>query len=177
MRRIIGILDRALAVFTDYLTAALLLTITLVVLYSVVMRYVFQDPPFWSDVISMFANMGMILLGLSLTVRGRDLIAMQALYEKISPLFALALDALWNGVILLFSLIYTWYGLEAALNIPGFYWELGGLEQRYPAMIMPVSGVLLIIACIGVLVQDIKKYRVLRAGAAGGANGLTGGPS
>ena len=80
-------------------------------------------PPFWSDRISIFANMGMILFGLSLTVRGRDLIAMQALYEKVSPAFALMLDATWNAVILVFSVIFAWYGVEAAVNMPGQYWD------------------------------------------------------
>ena len=48
---------------------------------------------------------------------------MQALYEKISPMFALVLDATWNAVILIFSVVYSWYGLEAAVNMPGQYWD------------------------------------------------------
>ncbi len=168
MKSLLHTIDHGLERLSDHLTSLLLLTIAVVVLYSVLMRYVFLQPPFWTDVISMFANMGMILIGLSITVRSRELIAMQALYESISPRFALILDAFWNFVILIFSMIYTWFGLEAALNIPGFYWELGGLEQKYPAMIMPISGVLLIIASTGVLVQDLKRYRALDLGASDG---------
>ncbi len=168
MKTILHTLDRGLERASDHVTSLLLLTIAVVVLYSVVMRYVFLEPPFWTDVISMFANMGMILIGLSITVRSRELIAMQALYESISPRLALVLDAFWNLVILVFSVIYSWFGLEAALNIPGFYWELGGLEQKYPAMIMPLSGVLLIIASTGVLVQDLKRFRTLETGESDG---------
>lgn len=201
MKTIIIKLDHALDRLTDHVTSLLLLTIVLVVLYSVVMRYVFSYPPFWSDRISIFANIGMILCGLSLTVRSGDLIAMQALYEKISPMFALLLDATWNGVILIFSMIFAWYGLEVALNMPGQYWDFqdfcidmgfqqetsenilfmifksvgdlvglavrpfcvdGAVPQRYLALLMPVSGVLLIIASIGVIVRDVKKIKALR---------------
>lgn len=201
MKTIILKLDHALDRLTDHVTSLLLLMIVLVVLYSVVMRYVFNHPPFWSDRISIFANIGMILFGLSLTVRSGELIAMQALYEKISPMFALVLDATWNGVILIFSMIYTWYGLEVALNMPGQYWDFqdfcidmgfaeetttnvlfmifksfeevvgfavkpfcveGAVPQKYLAMLMPASGVLLVIASIGVIIRDANKINTLR---------------
>lgn len=201
MKRAILKLDHAIDRLTDHMTSLLLLMIVLVVLYSVVMRYVFNHPPFWSDRISIFANIGMILFGLSMTVRSGELIAMQALYEKVSPMFALVLDATWNGVILIFSMIYAWYGLEVALNMPGQYWDFqdfcidmgfakettenilfmifrsfedlvgfavkpfcveGAVPQKYLAMLMPASGVLLVIASIGVIIRDARKISALR---------------
>ena len=188
-----GLLDRV----TRLATSLCLLIIILVVLYAVLLRYVFDAPPFWSDRIGVFANVAMILCGLSLTVRNRELIAMQALYEKVSPKFALMLDGAWNLLILIFSLIFAWFGLEAAINMPGQYWDFqdfcidlgldqeeqrslifsivksaeslvemavqpfcvdGAVPQKYLAMLMPVSGVLLVIASLGILLQDIKAY-------------------
>lgn len=154
--------DRVIEVVTDEAASLLLLMLTIVILYSVVMRYVFSQPPFWSDVVSVFGNVAMILLGLSLTVRGRELIAMQALYEKISPLLALILDTGWNALILVFSVIFTWYGLEAAMAVPGFYWELGMLPQKYPMMILPISGVLLVLASTSILLRDIRRFVTLK---------------
>jgi TRAP-type C4-dicarboxylate transport system permease small subunit len=205
MQRAIGKIDRAIGWLTDQISGLLLLTIAVVVLYNVLMRYVFDAPPFWSDRISVFANMGMILFGFSLTVRGRDLIAMQALYEKISPTLALVLDSLWNAIILIFSLVFAWYGVEAAVNMPGQYWDFqdfcidlglgdaetkgvlltffksfeelialivrpfcvdGAVPQKYLAILMPVSGVLLVIASLGVLIEDAKRFVALRRGEA-----------
>ncbi len=200
MKSIISRLDNALGRLTDYLTSLLLLTIVFVVLYSVVMRYLFDHPPFWADRISIFANIGMILLGFSLTVRNGDLIAMQALYEKVSPMFALVLDATWNAIILIFSIIFAWYGLEAAITMPGQYWDFmdfcidmnnvgdnenflyrtlilveevvgyavqpfcvdGAIPQKYLAILMPIAGVLLVIASAGVIVRDFRKIQDLR---------------
>ena len=201
MKQIIIKLDHALGRLTEQVTSALLMIIVLVVLYSVLMRYVFNHPPFWSDRISIFANIGMILFGLSLTVRGGDLIAMQALYEKVSPIFALYLDATWNLIIFIFSVVYAWYGLEAAINMPGQYWDFqefcidlgmaqngpenflltifksfenivgyavrpfcvdGAIPQKYLAMLMPISGILLVIASIGVIIRDAKKIIAMR---------------
>lgn len=193
-------LDRVLGRVTDYITSLLLLTVVLVVLYSVVMRYIFNHPSFWTDRITIFANVGMILLGLSLTVRNGDLIAMQALYEKVSPMVALLLETTWNGAILAFSAMFAWYGLEVAMTMPGQYWDFmdfcidldnasdggnilfqifmlvddvvgyavrpfcvdGAIPQKYLAMLMPISGLLLVIASVGVIVRDIRKIQNLR---------------
>ena len=189
-------IDQAIRWLSRQLTSAFLLLIVLVVLYSVLLRYVFDAPPFWSDRIGVFANMAMVLIGLGITVRNRELIAMQGLYEKISKTFALALETLWNVVILAFALMFTWYGAEAAANMPGQYWDFqdfcidlsfgdepepgpllsaikvvesaigamvrpfcvdGAVPQKYLAMLMPVSGVLICIASVAVLIEDIRK--------------------
>ena len=197
-------IDQAIAWLSRQLTNTFLLVIVLVVLYSVLLRYVFDAPPFWSDRIGVFANMAMVLVGLSITVRNRELIAMQGLYEKISKNFALALETMWNVVILVFALMFTWYGADAAVNMPGQYWDFqdfcidlsfgdeqapgallaaikftesaigamvrplcvdGAVPQRYLAMLMPVSGVLVILASLAVLIEDIRKILAGRGGA------------
>jgi len=188
-------LDRAIAWASDLAATALLGLLVLVVLYNVLMRYGFDQPPFWTDRVGTSANMAMVLIGLSLAVRHRDLIAMQALYEQISPRLALILDAVWNGIILGFSIIFVWHGTIAAINMPGMYWDFqafcvsvslgppdtswlvsavklfedliafiisplcveGAVPQRYMAMLMPISGVLLVISSLGVLIEDIRR--------------------
>ena len=142
-----------------WLCNALLLAMTLIVIYSVVLRYVFGNPPFWSDVLSTLANVALVLLGLSIAIRRRDHIAMQALYEKVSPRFATALDLLWNLLVLAFAVIFTVYGADVAMKVPGFYWELNMLPEKVPMTIVPVAGALLIIASLGVLVKDVARLR------------------
>lgn len=208
MSAILTHIDRAIGWLTSQVTNIFLLVIVLVVLYSVLLRYVLDLPPFWSDRIGVFANMGMVLFGLSLTVRNRELIAMQGLYEKISPVFALVLETMWNVVILIFALMFTWFGAEAAANMPGQYWDFqdfcidlgggdeggillgivkfiengigavvrpfcidGAVPQRYLAMLMPASGVLIVIASMAVLIEDIRQLLIIKKGgtAPGGA--------
>lgn len=203
MMTVIKRIDGMIAWVTRQFTTIFLLMIVVVVLYSVILRYVFDAPPFWSDRIGVFANMSMVLLGLSLTVRNRELIAMQGLYEMIPQIFAVVLEAIWNVVILIFALMFTWYGAEAAINMPGQYWDFqdfcidlsfgdedergammsvikfiensiallvrpfcvgGAVPQKYLAMLMPVSGVLMIIASLGVLIEDIRTIAAIRKG-------------
>jgi TRAP-type C4-dicarboxylate transport system permease small subunit len=201
MAEILKRMDRAIAWLSRQITSAFLLLIVLVVLYSVLLRYVFDAPPFWTDRIGVFANMAMVLIGISITVRNRELVAMQGLYEKISKNFALGLETMWNVVILIFALMFTWYGADAAANMPGQYWDFqefcidlsfgdeeapgplltaiklvesvigamvhpfcvdGAVPQRYLAMLMPISGVLIVLASLAVLIEDIRKISASR---------------
>lgn len=201
MTEILKRMDRAIAWLSRQITSAFLLLIVLMVLYSVLLRYVFDAPPFWTDRIGVFANMAMVLIGISITVRNRELIAMQGLYEKISKNFALGLETMWNVVILIFALMFTWYGADAAANMPGQYWDFqefcidlsfgdeeapgpllaaikfaesvigamvrpfcvdGAVPQRYLAMLMPISGVLIVLASLAVLIEDIRKISASR---------------
>ncbi len=112
-------IDRTL----DISATLLLGLLVLVVLYNVLLRYVFGEPPFWTDRVGTTANVAMVLIGLSLAVKHKDLIAMQALYDHLPKKAELALEALWNAVILAFSLVFVWYGYIAAVNMPGMYWD------------------------------------------------------
>lgn len=210
MTEILKRIDRAIAWLSRQITSAFLLLIVLMVLYSVLLRYVFDAPPFWTDRIGVFANMAMVLIGISITVRNRELIAMQGLYEKISKNFALGLETMWNVVILIFALMFTWYGADAAANMPGQYWDFqefcidlsfgdeeapgpllaaikfaesvigamvrpfcvdGAVPQRYLAMLMPISGVLIVLASLAVLIEDIRKISASRKKGDSGPGG------
>ena len=201
MTEILKRIDWTIAWLSRQVTSAFLLLIVLMVLYSVLLRYVFDAPPYWTDRIGVFANMAMVLIGISITVRNRELIAMQGLYEKISKNFALGLETMWNVVILIFALMFTWYGADAAANMPGQYWDFqefcidlsfgdeeapgpllaaikfaesvigamvrpfcidGAVPQRYLAMLMPISGVLIVLASLAVLIEDIRKISASR---------------
>lgn len=159
MRALVSRLDRLLEALVEHACTVLIVMLTTIVLYSVVMRYVFLSPPFWGDTVAVLANVAMVLLGISMSVRKRDLVAMQALYEILSPRVAHALEMLWNLLILIFACLFTWYGYQTAQGISGEYWELGMLPRRYPTLILPVAGALLIIACLKVLSEDVRRLR------------------
>lgn len=196
MVAVIRALDRWIGLISEHLTRLILLMLVIVVLYNVLMRYGFNAPPFWSDRVGTTANMAMVLFGIGLTIRNRDLIAMQALYQIVRPRTALILDAFWNAVILVFSAVFAWYGYQTAIAMPGQYWDFqafcidlgmgggedgaligyfklfedligvlvrpfcvdGAVPQRFMAMLMPISGVLLFIASLGVIIEDIRKF-------------------
>ena len=127
--------------------------------YTVFMRYVMNNPPFWGDTVALFANIWMVLLSLAVSVRTRNQIAMQALYTRVSSAFAFWLEILWTVLILAFAIFLFFVGGQAALDVPGQFWELGELPKSYPMMILPISGLLVALAAIAVLAEDFKRWR------------------
>jgi len=159
MRALIRQLDDLLAKIIEHTCTLLMLMLTLLVLYAVLMRYVFLAPLFWGDVTAVLINTALVLLGVTIAVRNRELVAMQALYEILPRRAAHALEALWNLLILVFAILFAWYGYRAAQTISGQFWELGMLPRSYPMMIMPVAGTLLAFASLRILAQDWGRLR------------------
>ena len=60
-------------------------------LYTVVMRYVFKDPPFWGDTVSLFCNIWLVLMAYALAVRDREDIASEGIYIYLPPQVVVAL--------------------------------------------------------------------------------------
>ena len=118
-------IDRWLWRIVSVACGILILLTVVFTCYTVYMRYVVGDPPFWGDTVALFANIWMVLLALALSVRRRDQIAMQALYARISPAFAFWLEILWTVMILVFAVILVTFLVDLA-----YAWVDPRLRQR-----------------------------------------------
>ena len=124
-------------------------------LYTVFMRNVISDPPFWGDTLSVFCNIWVTMLGYSLAVRDREDIALRAFYKLIPRRAGFLLDMVWTAMVFAFGVYLAWFGWVAANNVPGMFWELGGLKKMYPMLVMPIAGVLVAMAAAGLMLDDI----------------------
>ena len=98
---------------------ALLVLMVAFTVYTVIMRYVFHNPLFWGDTVSVFCNIWLTMLGYALAVRDREDIALRGFYKYIPPLAGFLLDMLWNALVFAFGIYLAWYGWVAAQNVPG----------------------------------------------------------
>ncbi len=105
------------------LCAVLLLLMVVFTVYTVVMRYVFHNPPFWGDTLSVFCNIWVTMLGYSLAVRDREDIALRAFYKVIPPRAGFLLDMVWTAMVFAFGVYLVWFGCgrrnERAGNVLG----------------------------------------------------------
>ena len=65
--------------------------------YTVFMRYLIEDPPFWGDTLTLFANIWLVMMALSLSIRNRTQISMTALYEMTPARISFILEIVWNS--------------------------------------------------------------------------------
>lgn len=148
-------INKRLSATVRVLCAVLLVLMVVFTVYTVVMRYVFQNPPFWGDTLSVFCNIWVTMLGYSLAVRDREDIALRGFYKLIPPRAGFLLDMTWTAMVLAFGLYLAWFGWIAAKNVPSMFWELGGLKKTYPMLVLPIAGVLVAMAAAGLMLEDI----------------------
>jgi TRAP-type C4-dicarboxylate transport system permease small subunit len=136
------------------LSCVLLLLMVAFTGYTIIMRYVFDNAPFWGDTVSVFCNIWLVMLAHAITVRERSEIAMQGIYRHIPARAVMLLDLSWSVMTLAVGLLLIWFGYAAANGLNSEYWELGGLSKRYPMMILPLAGCLITLASLVNLIED-----------------------
>jgi TRAP-type C4-dicarboxylate transport system permease small subunit len=155
-------IDRTIRGGLSALCAAMLVAMVMLTAYTVVMRTVFLDPPFWGDTVTLFANVWLVMLAFALSIRDRESIAMRMAYTYLPARAVIALEFLWTVLFIAVGAIMTWYGWELVRRIPGAYWELGNLPKSVPMAILPLSGVLVVAASLFVLVEDLRNPAAVR---------------
>jgi len=152
-------LDFLLGRVITWACVAMLAAMVAFTLYTVFMRTVMNDPPFWGDTLTLIANIWLVMLSFALSIRSRESIAMQMIYDYVPARIAGALETLWNLLFVALGLMMIVYGYMVAARIPGTYWELGNAPKSWLMMILPVSGVLIVLAALRVLAEDLGALR------------------
>lgn len=151
--------DTGLKGLLTAICATLLILMVFFTVWTVVMRYIFLDAPFWSDTLTMFFNVWTVFLALAITVRDRTHISMTMLYEILPPIVGFSCEFLWTVLICLFGIFIAIWGFDASWNVPGLYWEFGYMSKKWPMMIMPTVGVLMFVMASIVIFEDIVRIK------------------
>lgn len=177
-------------VLTAFCAIFLLLMVVFAV-YNVVMRYVFEDPPVWGDLLTVLSNIWLVFLALALTVRDKDHIALDLIYSWLPIKVAFLIQQFWTVVIFCLGIVMIVYGIEAVSTMGGKYWEMwhfawengqfvfkpNYMPKKYAIAIVPISGFLVCIAAIASIIEDSIKmrsgtYKQAKDFESDGANGL-----
>jgi len=169
----IKFIDSAVRKTLTAFCAVLLLAMVCFTVYSVVMRYVFKDPPIWGDLLTVLSNIWLVFFALALTVRDKDHIALDMIYNWLPRKAAFAVQQFWTVVIFCLGVVMIVWGIEAVTTMGGKYWEMwyfawengqfvfkpNYMPKKYAIAIVPISGLLVCIASIASIVEDSFKMR------------------
>ena len=160
-------------VLTGFCAVLLLLKVAFTV-YSVVMRYVFENPPVWGDLLTVLSNIWLVFFALALTVRDKDHIALDLVYTWLPLKFAFLVQQFWSLVIFGLGIVMIVYGIEAVQTMGGKYWEMwhfawedGGfvfkehyMPKKYAVSIVPISGFLVCVAALASVLEDSIRLKM-----------------
>ncbi len=145
MNRRLRTLNRVLVALETLAAGALLVTVSVVVLLQVLMRYLFAYPNPWSEEVSRFCFIWLSLLGAALAVEYRAHFRFDQVTKGLAPRLRRAVETGARVVVLIFALLLVGTGIvlmdltagerSAALNLP--------IALVYAAA--PVSGLMMVI--------------------------------
>lgn len=169
----VELIDRVVKNILTAFCAVLMLLMVVFTVYSVVMRYVFENPPVWGDLLTVLSNIWLVFLALALTVRDKDHIALDLIYTRLPLKGAFLVQQFWSLVIFGLGLIMIIYGLEAVETMRGKYWEMwhftwedgwfvfqpNYMPKKYAILIVPISGLLVAIAALASIIEDTLRFK------------------
>lgn len=156
MNQLLNQIDQAVHKLLVFFCAVFLGLMVAFTIYTVVMRYVFENPPVWGDLLTVLSNIWLMFIALSLTARENDHIALNLIYEKLPSDVAFYIRQFWKLMIILVGVILIIYGIELVDTMRGKYWEMWHFEftsdgiqfkenympKKYAVTILPVAGFL-----------------------------------
>ena len=104
-------LNRTLVTLETWAAGALVITVCVVVLLQVLMRYLLATPNPWSEELSRFAFIWVSLLGASLAVEHRAHFGFDQVTKKLAPHPRRAVERFAWAVVLAFSLVLVATGI------------------------------------------------------------------
>lgn len=170
---IVKFIDTAVSKILTAFCSVLLFLMVAFTVYSVVMRYVFENPPVWGDLLTVLSNIWLVFFALALTVRDKDHIALDLIYAWLPLQVAFAVQQFWSLVICGLGVVMIIYGMEAVATMGGKYWEMwyfswedgrfvfhpNYMPKKYAVAIVPISGFLVCIAALASVLEDSLRLK------------------
>ena len=123
-------------------------------LFQIVMRFVFEEPAEWTEVLIRFSLIWMVFMGIPAAFRLGAMVSVDVVYRWSPPRIKRALDWFVSAAALALILIIIWWGWDYAQR--GRVQTVIGLENVtmfWAYLALPVGGVFSIIGIIGNLMD------------------------
>ena len=168
MLKLFNNIDRFIHRTLEAVCSLLLAAMVGFTLYNVIMRYVFNNPPVWCDLLTVLSNIWLMFIALSLTARDNEYVALNLIYEKLPNRLSLYIRQFWKIMIMVIGIVMMIYGVELVEGMRGKYREMWyfeisfqGIEfkenympKKYAVAILPIAGFL---TTFGAVISFVKK--------------------
>ena len=112
MMKFLNSIDRFVHRMLEAMCSLLLAAMVGFTLYNVTMRYVFNNPPVWGDLLTVLSNIWLMFIALSLTARDNEHVALNLIYEKLPERVSLYIRQFWKIMIMIIGVVLIIYGIE-----------------------------------------------------------------
>ena len=133
---------------TEIVIIFLFVVLVAVVFYQVVARYIFNDPPSWTEELARYCQVWIILLASSICIRKGSHLAVDYFGHKLSVEAKRIINIVRSSLIVLYVAVVIVFGWK--LMVVGQYQLSPALQVKmsFVYIIFPLSGVLMLLESI-----------------------------
>ena len=132
-----------------------ILTMTTIVFYGVIMRYIFKSAPFWSEEVSRYLLVWTSLLGASIAFENREHVGVEFFTNKLPIKIRNKLIIIMDMLSLVFFLFVIFYGMEFALQSWKVVSPATGINMFFPYLGIPMGSLFCFVQISFNLIQNI----------------------
>lgn len=145
----------------DVATVILMLSMVGVVLYQVVMRQIFNNPPIWGEEVAISLMIWFVFLGIVLGLEEDLHIGITIFVSKLPKKAQFWLDIAVNALNMLLAFLFIRYGYVLASRMLGFGTRLPatGMPTAVHFVIVPVAGALMALVTVGKILGMFAEKR------------------
>lgn len=137
-----------------YILTLLLAIMTAIIFWQVFSRFVVGSSLSWSEELSRFLMIFMIMIGASIALRHNELIAIEILLEKVENLSKKVVVITIHIISIVFFVILIKYGYSMAQSFSNQLAPGLGLSMKYIYLALPLGGVLLLLNSLACIVEE-----------------------
>lgn len=141
----------------SFISRIFVATTVAIIFYSVIMRYVFQRPPFWVEELSRFIFIWIIMLGAVLVTREQSHIAL-VLFVNLLPKKGRFVLSIFTRLLMI---VFCWVMVQQGLRIYPIVAEASsptfGLSMGWMYLTIPVGGLLMGIFILENIIKSLMK--------------------
>lgn len=129
-------------------------TMTTMVFYGVVMRYIFKSAPFWTEEVSRYLLVWTALLGASIAFENRENVGVEFFTNKLPIKVRKKLIIIVDMLSLVFFLFVIFYGMKFALQGWKVVSPATGIKMFFPYLGIPVGSFFCFVQILFNLIQN-----------------------
>ncbi len=133
---------------TEFVIIFLFTVLVAVVFYQVVARYIFNDPPSWTEELARYCQVWIILLTSSVCIRKGSHLAVDYFGHRLGEGLRKKINIVMSSLIILYILVVIVFGWK--LMVVGQYQLSPALQVKmsFVYIIFPLSGILMLLEAI-----------------------------
>lgn len=139
--------------------AVILGVMSVLIFWQVVSRYLMGSPSSWSEELSRFLMVYLVMFGAATALKKGSLIAVDAVHEALSENVSKWIKVISELISIVFYVILVVYGWEFASNSSNQIAPGTGLSMFLIYLSMPLGGLFLTLNSIGVILNEFIKKK------------------